>query len=73
MKIDFLVPGLVVVDSLLVGCGIVDGGLVGSGPVVGGLVGGRLGSILQIRNKIITIKRNCLEKVIVRVPTRQND
>jgi hypothetical protein len=55
-----------------VGCGFVVDGLV----VVGGLVVGGLGSILQIRNKIITIKRNFLEKVIVRVLrsyTRQND
>jgi hypothetical protein len=50
------------VDAGFVGCGFVDGGIVGGGLVVGGL-----GSISQMRNKIITIDRIFFEKVIKHV------
>jgi hypothetical protein len=52
-------------DSLLVDAGFVgfvDGGIVGGGLVVSGL-----GSISQMRNKIITIDRIFFEKVIKHV------
>jgi hypothetical protein len=52
-------------DSLLVDAGFV--GFVDSGIVGGGLVVSGLGSISQMRNKIITIDRIFFEKVIKHV------